>query len=209
MKVSAREELKAKKHAFVQDEIIAAAARLFAERGFRAVTIDDIAASLGFTKSVIYYYFKNKNQVLWEIFLRIWDSYFDTVQSIIAKNLEPEDALAEIISRHALNVMERKDWTAIYFRDESELDDRQRRQITKKKRQYDAMIEEIYEAGVDKGVFKNIPAHIAVTGILGMCNWIHVWYDARGSISAEEIARHYSVLLSSGYINQMSDPTTS
>lgn len=199
MKPSARDELKAKKHAFVQDEIIAAAVRLFSERGFRAVTIDDIASSLGFTKSVIYYYFKSKNQVLWEIFSRIWESYFDTIQSTVAKNLPPEEALAEIISKHALNVMERKDWTAIYFRDESELDDRQRRQITKKKREYDAMIEEIYEAGVEKGVFKNIPTHIAVTGILGMCNWIHVWYDEKGSMSAPEIAGHYSVLLATGY----------
>lgn len=71
MNTNLREELKARKQAYVQDEIIAAAARLFAERGIRAVTIDDIASSLGYTKSVVYYYFKNKNQVLWEIFNRI------------------------------------------------------------------------------------------------------------------------------------------
>lgn len=53
--------------------------------------------------------------------------------------------------------MERKDWTAIYFRDESELDERQRRQVLKKKRQYDAMLEEIYESGVENGSFKDIP----------------------------------------------------
>lgn len=47
---SLRDQLKAKKQAFVKDEIIAAAARLFAERGVRAVTIDDIATSLGYTK---------------------------------------------------------------------------------------------------------------------------------------------------------------
>ena len=191
--------MKAKKQAFVQDEIITAAVKLFSDRGFRAVTIDDIASSLGFTKSVIYYYFKSKNQILWEIFTRIWDSYFETIQTTIEKNLPPEEAFAEIITKHALSVMERKDWTAIYFRDESELDDRQRRQVMKKKRQYDAMLEEIYEAGVEKGSFKDIPAHIAVTGILGMCNWIHVWYDEKGSMSAAQIAEYYSTLLSSGY----------
>jgi len=200
MKASvAREDLKAKKQAFVQDEIITAAVRLFSDRGFRAVTIDDIASSLGFTKSVIYYYFKSKNQILWEIFTRIWDTYFETVQSTVQKNLAPEDALADIVTKHALAVMEHKDWTAIYFRDESELDDRQRRQIAKKKREYDGMLEEIYEAGVEKGVFKDIPAHIAVTGILGMCNWIHIWYDEKGSVSANQIADYYGTLLSSGY----------
>ena len=183
----------------VQDEIISAAVKLFSERGFRAVTIDDIASSIGFTKSVIYYYFKSKNQILWEIFSRIWDSYFETVDTTVAKNLPPEEALPEIITKHALNVMERKDWTAIYFRDESELDDCQRRQVSRKKRQYDAVLEDIYEAGVAKGVFKDIPAHIATTGILGMCNWIHVWYDEKGSMSAAQIAEYYSAILSSGY----------
>ncbi len=199
MRPSAREDLKAKKQVLVQDEIISAAVKLFSERGFRAVTIDDIASSIGFTKSVIYYYFKSKNQILWEIFARIWDSYFETVDTTVAKNLPPEEALSEIITKHALNVMERKDWTAIYFRDESELDDRQRRQVSKKKRQYDAVLEDIYEAGVAKGVFKDIPAHIATTGILGMCNWIHVWYDEKGSMSATQIAEYYGALLSSGY----------
>ena len=41
MTTNLREELKAKKQAYVQDEIISAAARLFAERGIRAVTIED------------------------------------------------------------------------------------------------------------------------------------------------------------------------
>jgi hypothetical protein len=45
LKISPRAELKAKKQAYVQDEILAAAAKLFAERGFRAVTIDDIGSS--------------------------------------------------------------------------------------------------------------------------------------------------------------------
>lgn len=75
MRASAREDMKAKKQALVQDEIISTTVKLFSDRGFRAVTIDDIASSLGFTKSVIYYYFKSKHQILWEIFTRIWDSY--------------------------------------------------------------------------------------------------------------------------------------
>src|SRR5262249_25427554 len=76
LKLSTRAELKARKQAYVQDEILAAAAKLFAERGYRAVTIDDIGASLDYTKSVVYYYFTSKNEILWQIFQRIYDSYF-------------------------------------------------------------------------------------------------------------------------------------
>ena len=199
LKLSPRAELKAKKQAYVQDEILAAAARLFAERGFRAVTIDDIGSSLDYTKSVVYYYFKSKNEILWQIFDRIYDSYFEGITAIRARNLPPAEAMALIIRTHALNVMEKREWTAIYFREESELTDQQRREIAKKKRQYDAMIEEIYEAGMESGVFRRMPKHIAVSGLLGMCNWLYVWYKEQGAFSAEEIADYCANLLANGY----------
>ena len=198
-KTNTRAEIAAKKQSYVQDEIVGAAARLFAERGYRAVTIDDIAVSIGYTKSVIYYYFDSKNEILWQIFLRIYESYFRAVESIRDQGLAPELALAQVIKRHAMNVMGKREWTAIYFREESELDESQRRQIARKKRQYDAVIEEIYDAGVAAGVFRQMPAHIAVSGILGMCNWLYVWYKEEGAFSAVQIADHYASLLSEGY----------
>ena len=73
------------------------AAKLFAERGYRAVTIDDIGASLDYTKSVVYYYFTSKNDILWQIFQRIYDSYFAGVSEILARNLPPAEAMAAII----------------------------------------------------------------------------------------------------------------
>lgn len=200
MKLSPRAELKAKKQAYVQDEIVAAAAKLFAERGYRAVTIDDIGSSLDYTKSVVYYYFDSKNEILWQIFQRIYDSYFEGIQEIRARNLPPAEAMAMIIRKHALNVMERREWTAIYFREESELTEQQRREMAKKKRQYDAIIEEVYEAGMEAGVFRRVPKHIAVSGLLGMCNWLYVWYKEQGAYSAEEIAEHCVSLLANGYL---------
>ena len=202
MKRSPRAELKAKKQAYVQDEIVAAAAKLFAERGYRAVTIDDIGSSLEYTKSVVYYYFDSKNEILWQIFQRIYDSYFESIREIRARNLPPTEAIAMMIRRHALNVMEKREWTAIYFREESELTDQQRREIAKKKRQYDAMIEEVYEAGMEAGVFRRMPKHIAVSGLLGMCNWLYVWYKQQGAFSADEIADHCVGLLANGYLTK-------
>lgn len=194
-----RDQLKQKKQAYVQDEILASAATLFAEKGFRAITINDVAASLGYTKSVVYYYFKNKNEILWQIFDRMHDTYINTITEIVGKQRSSSETLREIIYSHALNVMQRKDWTAIYFRDESELEEGQRATILKRKREYDKLIEEVYRKGVSEGVFKDIPTHIAVTGFMGMCNWLHTWFDDKGPLSAEQIAEHYCDILAGGY----------
>ncbi|AJY41820.1 TetR family transcriptional regulator [Burkholderia humptydooensis] len=200
MKQDKREQLKAKKQAYVQDEILSSAVSLFAERGFRAVTIDDIASNLGYTKSVVYYYFKSKNEILWQIFTRIYDTYFEMISSISATDLSPEDALRKIIIGHAMNVMERREWTAIYFREESELDEKQRKLMLNRKREYDATIEKVYRAGVEAGTFQDIPPHVAVTGILGMCNWLYTWYSDKGPMSSTEIAEYYVSMLTKGYL---------
>lgn len=194
-----RDQLKQKKQAYVQDEILSSAATLFAEKGFRAITINDVAASLGYTKSVVYYYFKNKNEILWQIFNRMHQCYEDTIVGILQEDLPTDETLRKILHQHALNVMQRKDWTAIYFRDESELEEPQRLIIRKRKREYDKMIECVYQRGVDDGLFKQIPTHIAVSGFLGMCNWLHTWFDENGSMSAEQIAAIYVDIMAGGY----------
>lgn len=198
MNLKLREELKAKKQAYVQEEILSAAARLFADKGVRGVTIDDIASSLGYTKSVVYYYFKNKNQVLWEIFNMIHDTWWQDMVSIIEDRLPPDQLLAAMIKKHALNVMDRKWWTAIYFRDQGELTEPQQKIIVDRKREYDRLFRDAYMQGVQQGVFRNIPTYIVVSGIIGMCNFTHAWYKEGGPLKPEEIADHYVMILLNG-----------
>ncbi|WP_200942750.1 MULTISPECIES: TetR/AcrR family transcriptional regulator [unclassified Rhizobium] len=198
MKLKVREELKLKKQAYVQEEILTAAAALFAETGVRAVTIDDIASSLGYTKSVVYYYFKNKNQVLWEIFERIHEAWSQDMTSIMEKDLPPAELLGAMIRQHALNVMGRKAWTAIYFRDQAELTSDQQKIIVKRKREYDQLFKTVYTKGVEAGIFRDIPTPVIVSGIIGMANFTHAWFkDGRG-LAPEEIANHYVEIILNG-----------
>jgi len=201
MNLDLRDQLKQKKQAYVQDEILSSAASLFAEKGFRAITITDVAAQLGYTKSVVYYYFKNKNEILWQIFNRMHESYEASIDEILAQDLPTEEALQRILHSHALHVMKKKDWTAIYFRDESELESEQRLVMRKRKREYDAKIEVIYQRGIDEKKFKDIPSHIAITGFMGMCNWLHTWFNEQGTHTPEQIADYYCDLMSGGYLN--------
>ena len=46
--------------------LLTAAVQLFNQRGFHATSLDDVAASVGVTKPVVYHYLGNKDQVLFE-----------------------------------------------------------------------------------------------------------------------------------------------
>lgn len=198
MNLTLREELKAKKQAYVQDEILATAAKLFAEGGIRGVTIDDIASSLGYTKSVVYYYFKNKNQVLWEIFKRIHDTWWADMECLVKTDDPPDVMLASMIRKHALNVLDRGAWSAIYFRDQGELTDAQQKFITRRKKEYDQLFKQVYQTGVEQGIFRNIPTTLVVSSIVGMCNFTHAWYKPSGALTPDRIADHYANLVLEG-----------
>lgn len=194
-----RNKLKEQKQNFVQEQILQVAAELIAAGGFRAVTIDDISATLGFSKSVIYYYLTSKNDILWRIFSRIYETYFEALNKITGMDADPEKKMNEIVRLHATNVMTYRAWTAISIREEAELEENQRKQIVRLKREYDAAIEEIYREGVAQGVFVDIPPHLAVNALMGACNSLYTWYNPEGALSAAEIAEYYANLLTNGY----------
>lgn len=195
-----RERIKQQKAALIQEQILEVAAKLIAERGFNAVTNDDISATIGFTKSIVYYYFRNKNEILWKIFEKIDLTYAASLDAVFQSAGGPEALLRGVIRAHCLNVLTHGSWAIIYNRDDHELTDEQRQIVTSNKRRYQKRVEALYESGVRAGVFKNVPPVIAVSCLIGACNWSYMWYKPTGPLSPEEIAEHYANLLITGIL---------
>ena len=75
------------------------------------MTIDDVAAKLGYTKSVVSYYFKSKNDLLWQIISRIFQGFCRQDHgSQEEQKLPPDQVLSRMVRQHALNVMENREW---------------------------------------------------------------------------------------------------
>jgi AcrR family transcriptional regulator len=75
------------------EQTVAAAHALFAERGYAAVTMDGVAASVGVTKPLLYNYFGNKEQLYLACLERAGDGLVDTVVEAVGKTSEPAEAL--------------------------------------------------------------------------------------------------------------------
>ncbi len=198
-KLQARERIASMKHSIVREEILNSAARLFAERGYRAVSMDDVAAGLQYTKSVIYYYFKSKNEILWQIYTRHFERFAGDVEAVVTIDEPAPIKFAKMIRVHALNVMNNRDWTSVYNHESSELTVTQRQQLNHMHRNYDTMFESVYQRGIADGVFRDIPVHVAIGGCLGMCNWLSAWFNEKGPLSSAQVADVFVGLLQNGY----------
>jgi AcrR family transcriptional regulator len=75
------------------EQTLGAAHELFAERGYAAVTMDEIAAAVGVTKPLLYNYFGNKERLYIACMERAGDSLIKTIAGSIGESANPGDAL--------------------------------------------------------------------------------------------------------------------
>jgi AcrR family transcriptional regulator len=75
------------------EQTLGAAHELFAERGYAAVTMDEIAAAIGVTKPLLYNYFGNKERLYIACLERAGDSLIKTIAEAVGESANPGDAL--------------------------------------------------------------------------------------------------------------------
>jgi AcrR family transcriptional regulator len=75
------------------EQTLGAAHELFAERGYAAVTMDEIAAAVGVTKPLLYNYFGNKERLYIACMERAGDALIKTIAEAVGESANPGDAL--------------------------------------------------------------------------------------------------------------------
>lgn len=101
----------------VRKKILDAAESLFAQKGFDATGIELIAKTAGITKSLIYYYFKSKDEILSDLFSIFVKKSVEMKQTIIEKWMaEPTIGIDKIVRQYSLPfMMENKKTIKIAF----------------------------------------------------------------------------------------------
>src|SRR3954463_1517726 len=83
-----------------REQILAAAAELFARHGFHGVGIDDIGAAVGISGPALYRHFRSKDAMLGEMLTSISDRLLDGGQHRVEASTDPEDALRALVGWH-------------------------------------------------------------------------------------------------------------
>jgi AcrR family transcriptional regulator len=97
------------------EQTLVAAHALFAERGYAAVKMDEIAASVGVTKPLLYNYFGNKEQLYITCMERAGDSLTATVAEAVGETSSPGEALgAGVRAFFAFLDSDRAAWAVLF-----------------------------------------------------------------------------------------------
>ncbi|MGX9135304.1 TetR/AcrR family transcriptional regulator [Rummeliibacillus sp. JY-2-4R] len=189
MKLSEK-KLKKKK-----EEIILSAIKIVNEKGYQGATMEEIAAELLMTKGSLYYYFKNKEDLIFQCHILVLEQATLELESIFNKEISNEQKLKLMITSHIQYAIEKKETFNMIIKPEKTFQADQLEPILQKRNEYSSWFDCVIEEGIKTEEFKIKEMKIARMILLGAMNWIQQWYKPNGDKTIEELQEIYSEYL--------------
>ncbi|MFI7439820.1 SACE_7040 family transcriptional regulator [Nonomuraea indica] len=117
-------------------EILAAAATLFAARGFHGVSIEDIGAAVGVSGPALYRHFSGKEALLAEMLLDVSSRLRESAAAVVTARTGPEETLDALLDVQITFALEQPALITVHDRELGNVPEPQRRQIRRLQRLY-------------------------------------------------------------------------
>jgi TetR/AcrR family transcriptional regulator len=149
--------------------ILKAATRAFAQKGFAAVGIREIAREAGLNSATLYHYFENKEGIYATVLERTFDQLVEILHEISLTDMEPEKLLRFAIDRYIDFIKDNRDVLKILIHEFNLETDIVADVSTKFYNKFFKIAEEMLAARkADKGLRQIEPKHLLISGI-GLC----------------------------------------
>lgn len=167
--------------------IIREAARIFSRRGYHGATLDDVADRLGVTKTALYRYVRNKNDLVLACHEEAMDIAFRTLSEGEAAGrtglekiqLGMRAYLAEMIGELGVPVL---------ILEENSLHGEEADKIYALRDAYERRMRALVAEGIADGSIVDLNPKLAIFMLLGSIHWVTKWYKPDGAWSAEDVS---------------------
>jgi len=174
------------------ERLLGGAAALMARQGYSQTTMRDVARETGFSLAGMYYYFKSKEDLLFQIQQRTFSELLALQEEQLARGGDAAERLRRLIDRHLAFYVRHADELKVCTYELDSLSGEKYQQIESLRRRYFALgvaiIAEVM--GVRPGsVHEAAPVRHATLFLFGMLNWVFMWYRPGRDCGPEQLAR--------------------
>lgn len=175
------------------ERIINAALKLFAQKGFEATSIRDIAEEANINSATLYYYINNKEEFLFSLMRYGLGEIITIASEIVLFTKRPEERLAALVQLHVVIHGKRQLLTLVTDREFTSLHGEYRQKIKALRKEYEEIWVNTIGRGVAEGVFTTV-SDIKLTSIalLEMCTSVAHWYSPNGRLSLMELSDEFA-----------------
>jgi AcrR family transcriptional regulator len=178
-------------------EILKSAAKAFRKLGYHGATVEQIAAALHMKKGNLYYYFKNKEEILYACHNYSLDRLNQILDEIERSGLHADDKLRRLIVAFVHTILDELHGTALFL-DLEALSPAHLKAVIVRRDQFDRGVRKVLEEGMSEGTFGRGDPKLLAFALLGAVNWIPRWFSPEGPASSQEIADYFARFLIEG-----------
>jgi AcrR family transcriptional regulator len=171
-----------------RSDVVAAAGRLFAERGYHGTSMRDLGKELGLLGSSLYSHVESKEDLLVEVVAQGAELFSASAERARSIEGTAADRLRGLIAGHVDVVLGNLDVARTFLNEARMLDGDHRAQVIGARDEYEQAFRGVILEGTEDGSFRSdVDPKTSSIFILSILNAIERWYSPRGSLRREQL----------------------
>ncbi|PHQ71160.1 MAG: TetR family transcriptional regulator [Sneathiella sp.] len=170
--------------------VLRTGARLFNEHGFDRTSLDDIASELCVSKRTLYYYVKNKDDILFECNRLAIEFMEETMTESRNNDLPPLERIA-MVMRSYMDLLSNEFGACLALSKDNVLSEESRKILRKGRKKLDQAVRDLIVKGIKDGTIKPCEPKLAAAAIFGAFNWVPHWHKNGNHEAYSEIANSF------------------
>jgi len=164
------------------------AGRAFSLHGYHSTSLDDVAKTLDVTKAALYYYVKNKQEILFECHMMSLDFGEEAMKYSEEHGKTGLEKILLLVDRYVRTITSEMGSFAV-LREYDALEPQNKAIVGKRRDKFDRAFRKLISEGMSDGTVRVVDPKLTVFFFMGSINWMTRWFTPEGPRSGEEIAK--------------------
>jgi AcrR family transcriptional regulator len=177
-------------------EVVDAAARLFAERGYRETSMSDLTEATGLAAGGLYHYIEGKEELLVSICDELLDPLLERAREIVAEPAPAEAQLRSLLHAWLEHIAGHRAHMLVFAQERQAIErEPQWRRVRAQRKAFERLLDEVLARGEEDGTLRFSDRGFVLRALLGMVNYTPQWLRPHGRLSPAQIADGYCDLI--------------
>ena len=179
-----------------RSEVVATAAKLFAERGYDGTSIGELTEATGLAAGGLYHYIEGKDDLLIAICDELLEPLLRQAREIVATDAPPVGQLRELVEAWVAHVVAHRHHMLVFTQERQAIERQPRwRHVRAQRKAFEKILDELLARGEADGSMTFADRRLSLLALLGMVNYTPQWVRPGGRLSPDEIAAGYCAMV--------------
>jgi TetR/AcrR family transcriptional regulator, cholesterol catabolism regulator len=179
-----------------RSEVVATAARLFAERGYDGTSMSELTEATGLAAGGLYHYIEGKDDLLIAICDELLEPLLAQAREIVAAETPPVEQLRELVTAWVAHVVAHRHHMLVFTQERQAIERQPRwRHVRAQRRAFEKILDDLLARGEADGSMTFADRRLSLLALLGMVNYTPQWVRPSGRLSPAEIAAGYCAIV--------------